>query len=103
MPDYTPADLAYFSANYLTLDELCADRADSPDEVRRLIAERRLPAPSYVLPDGTGVFPADYFRLVAEVGRGVVRDAGIVETQRLGFGRIVRVRNRPRVGGLFRP
>src|ERR1041385_8151848 len=68
MPDYTPADLAYFSANYLTLDELCADRADSPDEVRRLIAERRLPAPSYVLPDGTGMFPADYFRLVDEAG-----------------------------------
>jgi hypothetical protein len=68
MPEYTAADLAYFSANYLTLDELCADRADSPDEVRRLIAERRLPAPSYVLPDGTGIFPADYFRLVDEAG-----------------------------------
>jgi hypothetical protein len=68
MADYTDADLAYFSANYLTLEELCADRAESPDDVRRLIAERRLPAPSYVLPDGTGMFPADYFRFVDEAG-----------------------------------
>jgi Family of unknown function (DUF6058) len=68
MADYTDADLAYFSANYLTLEELCADRAESPEDVRRLIAERRLPAPSYVLPDGTGMFPADYFRFVDEAG-----------------------------------
>jgi hypothetical protein len=68
MADYTDADLAYFSANYLTLEELCADRAESPGDVRRLIAQRKLPAPSYVLPDGTGMFPADYFRLVDEAG-----------------------------------
>jgi Family of unknown function (DUF6058) len=65
---FTQADLDYLAANYLTLEELCADRAESPGDVRRLIEQRRLPAPSYVLPDGTGMFPADYFRLVDEAG-----------------------------------
>jgi hypothetical protein len=65
---YTEADLAYFSANYLTLEKLCEERPDSPDEIGALIGERRLPRPSYVLPDGTGMFPADYFRLVDEAG-----------------------------------
>jgi Family of unknown function (DUF6058) len=65
---FTEADLAYLSANYVTLDELCADRAESAEEVRRLIEERKLPQPSYVLPDGTGMFPADYFRLVDDAG-----------------------------------
>ena len=64
----TRADIAYVRANYRTLEELCEERAESPDEVRGLIAERRLPEPSYVLPGGTGMFPADYFRLLDEVG-----------------------------------
>jgi Family of unknown function (DUF6058) len=68
MPKFTEADLAYFASDYLTLEQLCAGRAESPDDVRTLIAERKLPQPSYVLPDGTGVFPADYFRLVDEAG-----------------------------------
>jgi hypothetical protein len=66
--EFTDADLAYFSANYLTLEELCAERPESPERVQGLIDERRLPQPSYVLPDGTGMFPADYFRLVDEAG-----------------------------------
>lgn len=68
MPEFTEADLTYLAANYLTLEELCAGRAEAPGDVRALIAERRLPQPSYTLPDGTGMFPADYFRLVDEAG-----------------------------------
>jgi hypothetical protein len=68
MNTFTPADLAYIRANYLTLDELCKDRPDSPDAVEALIAARRLPRPSYVLDDGTGMFPPDYFRLVDKAG-----------------------------------
>jgi hypothetical protein len=68
MAEYTEADLAYFTANYLTLEELSADRAESPKEVQSLIVARRLPKPSYVLPDGAGMFPANYFRLVDEAG-----------------------------------
>ena len=64
----TLADIAYVRANYRTLEELCEGRAESPDAVRELIAVRRLPQPSYVLPDGTGMFPADYFRLLDEAG-----------------------------------
>ena len=64
----TEADLAYISSNYLTLEQLSDGRAESPHELRSLIAARRLPEPSYVLPDGTGMFPADYFRLVDEAG-----------------------------------
>ena len=68
MPEFTEADLAYLAANYVTLEQLCEGRAESPEEVRALIVERRLPQPSYTLPDGTGMFPADYFRLVDEAG-----------------------------------
>jgi len=68
MPEFTEADLAYLAANYLTLEELCEGRPESPEEVRALIAGRTLPEPSYTLPDGTGMFPADYFRLVDEAG-----------------------------------
>ena len=62
----TDADIAYISENYCRLEELCEGRRESPEEVRALTEERRLPRPSYVLPDGTGMFPADYFRLVDE-------------------------------------
>ena len=64
----TQADIAYVRANYRTLEELCEGRRESPDQVGELIAARRLPQPSYVFPDGTGMFPADYFRLIDEGG-----------------------------------
>lgn len=63
---YTSADLAYISANYLTLEALCAERPESPAQVEEMIDEARLPKPSYVLDDGIGMFPADYFCLVDE-------------------------------------
>ena len=65
---FTEADLAYLRANFATLDELCAGRAESARDVRELIERRRLPQPSYVLPDGTGMFPGDYFQLVDDAG-----------------------------------
>ena len=64
----TAADIAYVRANYRTLEEACAERSETFDEVRKLIAEARLPQPSYVLPDGTEMVPADYFDL-ADAGR----------------------------------
>jgi uncharacterized protein DUF6058 len=66
--NYTTADLDYLRANYLTLEQVCAERADSPEEIRALIVKGRLPKPSYVLDDGTELFPADYFRFVDEAG-----------------------------------
>ncbi len=65
---FSDADLAYIGGNFLTLPELCADRAKSPEQVQELIEQRLLPRPSYVLDEGTGMFPADYFRLVDDAG-----------------------------------
>ena len=77
MAELTEADLAYISANYRTLEELCEGRAESPKEVRTLIEQRKLPQPSYMLPDGTGMFPVDYF--------GLLDDAGGVDNLRVHF------------------
>jgi len=65
---YTDADLAYVRADFRSLEQLCADRDETPAEVRELIDAGRLPAPSYVLPDGTAMFPPDYFDLVDAAG-----------------------------------
>jgi Family of unknown function (DUF6058) len=65
---FSDADLAYIGANYLTLAELCAERRETPEQVAQLIEQEHLPRPSYVLDDGTGMFPADYFRLVDAAG-----------------------------------
>jgi hypothetical protein len=67
-PTLTEADVRYLRANYFTLEELCAGRDESPNEVRELIARGALPAPSYVLDDGTEMVPADYFVLVDQAG-----------------------------------
>ena len=66
--EYTAADLDYLRVNYLTLEQVCAERSESPETIRALIAKGRLPKPSYVLDDGTEMFPADYFRFVDEAG-----------------------------------
>ena len=67
-PTLTAADIAYVRANYLTLEEVCALRSETADDVRRLMAAGELPQASYVLPDGTEMVPADYFEL-ADAGR----------------------------------
>jgi Family of unknown function (DUF6058) len=66
--DYSAADIDYLQENYLTLDQVCADRPEAPEEIRALIAQGRLPKPSYVLDDGTELYPADYFRFIDEAG-----------------------------------
>lgn len=66
-PHFAEADRAYVRANYFTLEELCADRDEDPAEVRHLIDEGLLPQPSYSV-DGTGMFPADYFKLYDDAG-----------------------------------
>ena len=67
---FTEADRAYLAAEFCTLDEICSGRSETADEVRRLIAERKLPKPSYVLDDGTEYVPPDYF-VLADAGGGV--------------------------------
>jgi Family of unknown function (DUF6058) len=65
---FTEADLDYLHANYVNAEELCANRPESPEQLRTLIAQGRLPRPSYVLDDGTELFATDYFRFVDEAG-----------------------------------
>jgi hypothetical protein len=52
--DFTERDLEYIRANYVPLEQA----------VREAIEHGVLPQPSYVLPDGTEMVPADYFSLV---------------------------------------
>jgi len=68
MATMTDADVAYVRANYVTLGELCAGRAETPVDVTALIDQGLLPRPSYVLPDGTAMFPRDFFALLDDAG-----------------------------------
>ena len=66
----TAADVAYVEANYLSFEEACAGRAEALEQVRAVAAAGQPPQPSYVLPDGTEMVPADYFE-IADAGRDV--------------------------------
>jgi uncharacterized protein DUF6058 len=79
---FTGADVAYIRANYVTLAELCADRPETPEQVQALITAGLLPRPSYVLDDGTAMFPADYFRLVDDAGGTVLLREHFAERHR---------------------
>ena len=65
---FSRADLDYIRANYRSLAQLCLERGEGAEEVRALIRDGVLPAPSYVLPDGNEMVPEDYFLLVDEAG-----------------------------------
>ena len=65
---FTDADLAYLAAEFVSLEDACAGRRESPAQIRELIAARRLPRPSYVLDDGTELVPRDYFALADAAG-----------------------------------
>ncbi|HEX9337577.1 MAG TPA: DUF6058 family natural product biosynthesis protein [Pseudonocardiaceae bacterium] len=64
----TEADDAYVNRTHVTLDELCADRTETADDVRADMLAQRLPLPSYLRTDGTEMVPVDYFRLADEAG-----------------------------------
>jgi hypothetical protein len=60
-------DQRYIRASFVSLEQVCWGRC-GPDETRDAVRSRRLPAPSYVLGDGSEMVPADYFRLVDDAG-----------------------------------
>ncbi len=62
----TAADDAYVSAQFVTLEDLCAVRGRDADEVRLLMLEGRLPLPGYLRSDGAEMVPADLFTLADE-------------------------------------
>lgn len=67
-PEFSEADLAYIRAEYRVLDDLCRGRPETPADVRSVIDQCRLPRPTYVLSDGTEMFPPDYFSLLDSAG-----------------------------------
>ncbi|MGA5766272.1 DUF6058 family natural product biosynthesis protein [Streptomyces pseudogriseolus] len=64
----TAADDAYVSAQFVTLEDLCAVQGRDADEVRRLMLDGRLPLPGYLRSDGAEMVPADLFALADEAG-----------------------------------
>lgn len=68
----TAADDAYVTGQFVVLEELCAATGRDPDDVRRLMLDRRLPLPGYLRSDGAEMVPADLFALAERAG-GVAR------------------------------
>ncbi|MEV7684321.1 DUF6058 family natural product biosynthesis protein [Streptomyces bungoensis] len=64
----TDADDAYVSAQFISLEELCAIQGSDSDAVRRLMLGQRLPIPGYLRSDGAEMVPADLFALADEAG-----------------------------------
>lgn len=65
---FTDADIAYVSREFVLLDDLCAGEGRDAIAVRRDIAQGLLPRPSYVLPDGGEMVPADLLALADGAG-----------------------------------
>jgi hypothetical protein len=65
---FTTADVAYVEETFLSLEKLCASHGQDRAQVRRQIETGSLPRPSYVLDDGSEMFPADYFDFVDQAG-----------------------------------
>jgi hypothetical protein len=64
----SPADDAYVTAHFVSLEELCLARGLAPDEVRARILASELPLPGYVRSDGAQMVPRDYFHLASQAG-----------------------------------
>ncbi|MFD5323976.1 DUF6058 family natural product biosynthesis protein [Streptomyces sp. NPDC127092] len=64
----TDADDAYVTAQFVSLEELCALHGRDADAVRRLMLGRRLPLPGYLRSDGAEMVPRDLFALAEEAG-----------------------------------
>ena len=59
----TPADDAYVTEHYATLDEVTAGRPETADELRRHMLDGRLPMASYIRSDGAEMVHRDYLEL----------------------------------------
>ncbi|MFL6144959.1 MAG: DUF6058 family natural product biosynthesis protein [Labedaea sp.] len=64
----TSADDAYVRRHFVTLDELCLGRDETPDVVRAHMLAGRLPLPSYLCSDGAEMVPADLLDLAVRAG-----------------------------------
>jgi hypothetical protein len=64
----TPDDDAYVDRHFVTLEELCLGREETPDDIRAHMLAGRLPMPSYLRSDGTEMVPADLLHLAERAG-----------------------------------
>src|SRR3982074_847729 len=64
----TSADDAYVNQHFVTLDELCVGRTDTPDQARVHMVAGRLPLPRYLRSDGPEMVPADLLDLADRAG-----------------------------------
>jgi hypothetical protein len=64
----TPADDDYVRRYFVTLEELCVGRDETPDQVRAHMLAGRLPLPSYLRSDGAEMVPADLLDLADRAG-----------------------------------
>jgi hypothetical protein len=71
----TAADDGYVDRHFVTLDELCVGREETPDQVRAHMLGGRLPLPSYLRSDGVEMVPADLLDLAERAG-GLARLPG---------------------------
>jgi hypothetical protein len=76
----SPVDDAYVNEHFVTLDRLCAGRAETPDDIRAHMLAGRLPLPSYLRSDGAEMVPADLLELADRAG-GVDRLEGWFQAQ----------------------
>lgn len=67
-PSFSAEDLRYLGQDYRMLEALCRGRSESVEWVREAITAGQLPAPTYVLPDGTQLFTPDFFALLDSAG-----------------------------------
>jgi hypothetical protein len=72
----TDRDLAYVRDELVPLADLCRAAGRDLDEVRRLVAERALPAPPY---PGVEAVPSDYFELPDAAGFAAAYDGASPE------------------------
>jgi hypothetical protein len=65
---FSEADLHYITENFVSLEALLEGRHETPEQVHELIERGVLPRPSYVLEDGTEMFPPTYFAFPDSAG-----------------------------------
>jgi hypothetical protein len=64
----TAADDRYVNQHFVTLEELCVGRDQTPDGIRTHMLAGRLPLPSYLRSDGTEMVPPDLLELADRAG-----------------------------------
>ncbi len=68
LPPLSAHDVHYIQTHYLRLEEIAVERGCDSGPLLAAIRAGKLPLPSYCLPDGTPMFPADLLGLMQAAG-----------------------------------